>query len=590
MALLIAIYRRVSTDEQASVVEGSLDNQLHRMKSFIDLKNTQEPNWARLIEVYTDDGYSAKDTNRPAYKKMMTDIARGKVNMVMVTELSRLSRNILDFCEFLKVLDNQNGKFFSIKEQFDTSNPAGKMMLYNMINLAQFEREQTSERVAINAHARAQRGLLNGGPAILGYDKDPTNRTTFIVNEDEVRQVKKIFDLFIEIGTIGGTVTALEELGIFPKDNGRKTARLVKEGRWTFDSLNFIVNNMAYIGVREINKAYKNRDQSLLKSWQKYSLAKASWPAIVDKKKFEFAQKIMRENKEKQKIRLDMAEDRIFSLSNIVKCNQCGKGLVGQTGHGRNHTYKYYIHSYKKGDVVTCDIKRLQADEVEAIVSNHLADILVQGGYFDTIEQNIRNTILKKPDDIKIEKQRLEKEIKKISISIRNAFKLQTEFGSGSEALSVVAKELEIMSQQKRTLEKEYEFLLDQETHQADIDEAVVDLKERLESFRRGWSKARPLEKRNLLRRLIKSVVVTPEGFHIEYYLKNNLNTVGILKDSTVTKIDEPNVINLEGHRRKIKKTMAEKTKPVHRGVTGSHDTEIGDPYGIRTRVFTVKG
>lgn len=157
----------VSTDEQANVVEGSLDNQQHRMRSFIDIKNMQEPGWSRLVEIYIDDGYSAKDTNRPAYQRMMKGLTRGKINTVMVTELSRLSRSIPDFCDFHKVLDDHDAKFLSIKEQFDTSTPAGRMMLFNMINLAQFEREQTSERVAINCHSRSLRGLLSGGPVVL---------------------------------------------------------------------------------------------------------------------------------------------------------------------------------------------------------------------------------------------------------------------------------------------------------------------------------------------------------------------------------------------------------------------------------------
>ncbi len=142
-ALLIGCYSRVSTDEQANVIEGSLDNQRHRMQSFLEIKNMQEPGWGRLVEHFIDDGYSAKDTNRPAYERMMKALKSGKINAIMVTELSRLSRNIPDFCDFHKMLENHGAKFFSIKEQFDSSTSAGKMMLYNMINLAQFEREQT---------------------------------------------------------------------------------------------------------------------------------------------------------------------------------------------------------------------------------------------------------------------------------------------------------------------------------------------------------------------------------------------------------------------------------------------------------------
>lgn len=100
----------------------------------------------------------------------MSDLRKGKVDLILVTDISRPSRNISDFSEILKTLQDHDSSFLSMKEQFDTSTPAGKMMLYNMINLAQFEREQTAERVALGCHARAMRGLLNGGHEVLGFD------------------------------------------------------------------------------------------------------------------------------------------------------------------------------------------------------------------------------------------------------------------------------------------------------------------------------------------------------------------------------------------------------------------------------------
>src|SRR3989344_3007753 len=134
MSLKIAAYVRVSTEEQAAVVEGSLDNQKYRMTEFIRAKNLVENDWGSLVDFYVDDGYSAKDTKRPAYQRMILDIKKGKVNLILVTDLSRLSRNIQDFSNLLSYLDSNKSKFLSMKEQFDTSTPAGKMMIFNMIN------------------------------------------------------------------------------------------------------------------------------------------------------------------------------------------------------------------------------------------------------------------------------------------------------------------------------------------------------------------------------------------------------------------------------------------------------------------------
>ncbi|HWU44148.1 MAG TPA: recombinase family protein, partial [Bdellovibrio sp.] len=193
MQLKIAAYLRVSTEEQAQLVEGSLDSQKYRISEFVKARCAEKKDWGKIVDFYIDDGYSAKDTKRPAYQRMMADIRKGKVNLILVADLSRLSRNILDFSNLLDFLDKWKSKFLSMKEQFDTSTPAGKMMVFNMINLAQFEREQTSERVALNAHARAMRGLLNGGRAIMGYKRDPEKPGTLMVNEEEADIVKTIF-------------------------------------------------------------------------------------------------------------------------------------------------------------------------------------------------------------------------------------------------------------------------------------------------------------------------------------------------------------------------------------------------------------
>jgi site-specific DNA recombinase len=95
MSHKIGLYIRVSTEEQALRTEGSLDSQRHRLQGFVDIKNMQQADWGSIVDSYIDDGFSAKDTNRPALQRLLRDLKRGKVNMVLVTDLSRLSRRRL---------------------------------------------------------------------------------------------------------------------------------------------------------------------------------------------------------------------------------------------------------------------------------------------------------------------------------------------------------------------------------------------------------------------------------------------------------------------------------------------------------------
>src|SRR6185437_1054639 len=230
----IGAYCRVSTEEQANLVEGSLDNQRYRAKSYVDLKNSQENGWGEVIEFYIDDGYSAKDTNRPAYQRMIADLKKKKIDFILISDLSRLSRNLNDFCDLLGFLEKQKANFLSIKEQFDTSTSVGRLMVYLVITLAQFEREQTSERTALGVYARGMRGIMNGVRPILGYDKDPSKPGSYIVNEEEAATVQKIFDVYLETGSKSKAIEQLKERNIRPKANRNSTGQKQSE-KWTFD-------------------------------------------------------------------------------------------------------------------------------------------------------------------------------------------------------------------------------------------------------------------------------------------------------------------------------------------------------------------
>src|SRR5690606_21142524 len=97
------------------------------------------------------------------YQKIMSDVRQGKINLILVSDLTRHFRNLLDFCTLINEIEQHHASYLSMKEQFDTSTPIGRMIVYIIIALGQFEREQTSERVSINCHSRALRGLRNGG-------------------------------------------------------------------------------------------------------------------------------------------------------------------------------------------------------------------------------------------------------------------------------------------------------------------------------------------------------------------------------------------------------------------------------------------
>lgn len=167
-----------------------------------------------------------------------------------------------------------------MKEQFDTTTPAGRLMINMVVNMAQYEREQTSERVSINVCSRAIRGFVSGAPAPLGLCRDKEKPGVLVVNEKEAKDIRTIFEVFREQGSVGKTMPVIEALGIRPRSRKSKVERIASR-KWSHDQLKDILSNPAYVGIKEVNKKYKHSDLENLKPWQGYQQVKASWPAVV---------------------------------------------------------------------------------------------------------------------------------------------------------------------------------------------------------------------------------------------------------------------------------------------------------------------
>lgn len=518
----IGAYLRVSTEEQAIAIEGSLDNQRYHLQSFVDLKNRQEKGWGKVFEFYVDDGYSAKDTKRPAYQRMMADLKRGKISLILIADLSRLSRNIHDFSTLLNELDRLKAKFLSIKEQFDTSSPAGKMMIFNLINLAQFEREQVSERVALGVHARGMRGLLNGGRPILGYDKRPERPGAYVVNPDEADQVRTIFKTFLKTGSRAKTVQQLNVLGIQPKVNGDGRT----ERKWTSQSLGYLLNSSAYIGKHEVNRRNKSADQSTLKPSARYQLVKAAWPAIIDEETFDQAHKLLEEAKRLERVRLKDASARTYLLTGLLRCGTCGAPLVGAVSHGEMSSHRYYVHTTTRKNQ-GCGVQRVSADAIEQTLLDHLKTGLSQAGYFKHLEARAAKVKDRTSIDRVKEVRRVKEKLADLETQASNIFLMQGQQSMSGDALKMLSEAVEKVAKEKRVLTEYLESLSDATERDESGGSDIQLIKQRMSDFMQGFKKANPNFKKRLLRRMIKQLVLTTEGLSIFYYLAEDDETPG---------------------------------------------------------------
>ncbi|MBV2167918.1 MAG: recombinase family protein [Bdellovibrio sp.] len=521
-SLKIGAYIRVSTDRQVQVFEGSLDTQKYRMQEFVKNRNRENKSWGEIVEFYVDEGLSAGTDKRPQYQKMMADVRSGKINLILVADISRLSRSVHDFSILLKELEKNNASYLSMKEQFDTTTPAGRLMINMVVNMAQFEREQTSERVSINCNSRALRGFVNGARAVLGFTRDEEKSGVLLINEEDAKKVRTIFKIFLEQGSIGKTLPVIEALNIRPKGIESEENYASEPRKWNYSAIRDLLMNPAYVGLKEVNKKNKEMDPEHLKPWQQYQVVKASWPAIIDEEQFEAVQKSLEENAKTERRRIEKAERRIFLLSGILRCGECGRPLNGQSSHGEKDVHRYYAHSYKRGDSTKCSVKRIRADDVEEVVVNYLSEVICRSGYFDQIEDRLKQSLEGTPSQIKNEITKVKKILADTEAEIASTFKLQMQMSGGTESAALAAEHLEKLGKQKKSLMAFLENLKLQEENIVEAGEVVKVIEEKVLEFRKGFPKATPVLKRRLVRKVLKKLVLTPKGLETFFCVDEN--------------------------------------------------------------------
>ncbi|MBY0471518.1 recombinase family protein [bacterium] len=505
----IGIYVRVSTEEQAQLKEGSIESQKHRARLFYESKIAHEPNWGKVVEIYSDEGLSAKNTRRPAYQKMMQDIRRKHINIILVTDLSRLSRNIMDFCFLLEELRKYNAKFLSIKEQFDTSTATGEMMVFNMINLAQFERKQTSERVTMNFHARALRGLTNGAPIILGYQRDPSRPGALIINDAEASQVRRIFEIYLEEGSLSRALIKVDEEGIRPKVSQNRRHFKAGRGIWTPATLLGLLRNPSYVGLRAVNSKHKDKDQATLKSYEKFQLVKAAWPALVERVVFDEVQQELDRSRARRALG---PKSRNYILTGILKCAECGRSFCGASAHGNSGLHRYYVHKLTTGKVA-CKIKRIRAGKTEEVILPELGGLLLKLGYFDVAQNNLNTILEKQMDSLKPEDFRVKERLLRIDQEIDHALTLSDQELVSSSMSDVLLKHLQKLKNEKSNLELTLKKIRRQVEASKNLKIDWNNKKTLLSKFQSGWKQLRPFQKNRLLQRVFKEIIVDASGF-----------------------------------------------------------------------------
>lgn len=344
----VAIYIRVSSEEQA-VKGNSLYEQEDRLKAYCKAMGWDEP------VLYEDDGYSAKDLNRPAVTRLLEDVKQRKYNMVLTTKIDRLSRRLLDLLNLIDYLKKYDANYTSATESFDTSTPVGIMTLQILGSVAEFERQRIRERVRENLLSLAKQGKMIGKPP-YGYN---IVDGTYEVNIEESLIVKQIFQWTLENEGPLAIAGKLNAMGIPTKNNTIWNERRIRE----------MLQLESYIGQFIYNRTYRKGTNIATRPEEEWIVTEDHHEPIIEESVFYKVQDILKARKRGAK---QYHGDDRYLLSGLVYCTHCGQKMHGRQAQRPRKTIEdkvqlYYICSgYQKKGI--CFYHYVHRDDLEQFV------------------------------------------------------------------------------------------------------------------------------------------------------------------------------------------------------------------------------
>ncbi|WP_147652728.1 recombinase family protein [Vulcaniibacterium gelatinicum] len=238
-----AVYCRVSSDERLDQEFNSIDAQKEAGHAFIASQRAE--GWIPVADDYDDPGYSGGNTERPALKRLMADIQRGLIDIVVVYKIDRLTRSLADFSKMVEVFERHGVSFVSVTQQFNTTTSMGRLTLNILLSFAQFEREVTGERIRDKIAAAKKKGLWMGGVPTIGYDV--VNRQ-LVVNPAEAAVVRRIFEEMLTIGSPTQIAARLTAEGITTKAWTTQDGRVRTGTRIDKKYIHKVLRNRIYLG------------------------------------------------------------------------------------------------------------------------------------------------------------------------------------------------------------------------------------------------------------------------------------------------------------------------------------------------------
>lgn len=284
-----AVYTRKSSEEGLDQDFNSLDAQYEACAAYIASQKGE--GWKLAPERYDDGGISGGTMERPGVQRLISDIEAGRIDMIVVYKIDRLTRSLSDFAKLVDRLDAANCSFVSVTQAFNTSTSMGRLTLNVLLSFAQFEREVTGERIRDKIAASKKKGMWMGGMVPLGYDVDPDpTKRGLIINETEAAHIRKIFRLYDRHECLRTVSEKAEAAGIRAKARKFKPGQIYGGKPLGHGQIHFILTNPIYAGrIKHKSDVYDGQHAAIINDalWQRVQAklqTHAAKPRIRDAK------------------------------------------------------------------------------------------------------------------------------------------------------------------------------------------------------------------------------------------------------------------------------------------------------------------
>ena len=346
-----AIYTRKSTDEGLEQDFNSLDAQREACSAYI-LSQAGE-GWEQIDEHYDDGGWSGGTMERPAIRQLMDDVQAGRVDIIVVYKVDRLTRSLADFAKIVEILDEKGASFVSVTQAFNTTTSMGRLTLNVLLSFAQFEREVTGERIRDKIAASKRKGIWMGGTVPHGYN---VHERKLLVQPKEADEVQYIFSRYLELRSTLKLVDDLAAKGIRTRERLLSCGRKIGNVNFGPGPLGHLLKNQVYIG----------------KTKHKDAVYEGEHDPIIDLETFNKVQVLIASNNNDKRTSKNA---KLPSLLAGLLVDPDGWPMSPSRGQKGDKQYCYYVTRFKVGEDKS-SICRLPAGEVDKLVLDALCQML----------------------------------------------------------------------------------------------------------------------------------------------------------------------------------------------------------------------